>query len=153
MQFLPPINRHRSPFPLESSARVASRRHLCWTLPERWTATLGRPCESTKILPDQINLRREAFEHLSRSDQIGFFRGHFQLPGGFLGGTRLKCSNRALECVSCLLDHPCIARIKAFPDLPCLLFACVQKRFPFLKHPQAQLPTDPRSTAYIPRDD
>jgi hypothetical protein len=39
----------------------------------------GRRCEPLKILSDQIDLGRKPFERLPRSDQVGIFRGHFQL--------------------------------------------------------------------------
>src|SRR5215467_13801034 len=94
--------------------RAARTKSSGQPLPGCWKAASGRSSEPTKILPDQINLGRKAFERLSRSGQIGIFRGHFQLLRGFLSSTGLKCSNRALECVSRALDHHCVARIKTF---------------------------------------
>src|SRR5215467_3659790 len=77
----------------------------------------GCPCELTKILPDEVNFGRKLFESLPRSDEVGIFCGDFQLLRRFLCPRGLKCSNRALQCVSCPLDHYRVARIKAASDL------------------------------------
>ena len=103
--------------------RAARTKSSGQPLPGCWKAASGRSSEPTKILPDQINLGRKPFELLSRSDQVGIFRGDFQLVRGFLRGRGLKCSNRPLEGVSRPLDHHRVARIKAVSDIPFLLYA------------------------------
>src|SRR5215469_10584711 len=65
----------------------------------------GRSCQLPKILPYQIDLHRKPFESLFSSDQVCLFRRYLQLVRGVLRLRGLKCSDRALECVSRPLDH------------------------------------------------